>query len=775
MAKFRARFFPGGTCIPFPVHATYAFVNRNCRLSSVPDMAAINTIPGAALIRLIPLLGLLRIAAADAAVTQIIAHRGASAERPESTLAAIERAIETGATAVEVDVRTSRDGRLFLLHDSTLDRTTNGAGKAGELTLAELQQLDAGAWFDPAYRGARIPSLIEAARTCRGRIDLLLDLKEDGDEYDRRVAEVIRRHCDPARTILGVRSVAQARRFRELHPQARQLALIPNVDTIEDFAAAGVDTIRLWPRWLEAGDEPARRVRATGKRLHLNGTLGGLTETREMLRHNPDSLLSDHPQQLRDSLTQIAAEALIEAPAGTQLEAGVSRVGTKTFLNRDYHMTDLPAELAGKFRYAFKGGSGDQVRIRFRQPAVIFAAFEYNRTGAWSFADGRPPDEFGWHLWRPDGYAGTSNKGRTTIWFREYRAGQELANLPAWWLCLAIVDPLTAGRMEGFRAGLVSETPQIAPLHSHVEAAADPQPLSAPPAASVKTFQAWQEDRRARFVEQMLYPYEGRVEIAPGRETQHPGHRRREFQVTLDGRRLFRFFRLQPETAPRAAIVCFMGHGKVSQILDEPDSYQHACATRFADAGHLVFAMENIGMEPGTDTHLDLDQSLRLDGHGWYGLLFAHQRILLDHVFADPQVPTDRVAVAGVSTGGLLALSAAAMEPRIAAASVQGIFGSMRVSFIRDRRRHCKCGAIPRLLPDFDLPELALLIAPRALHIANGRTDGFSPEEAGRCVDLVTPWFKSAGGNPPRFTISPGGHEFAFDTAQSFFTEQFTK
>ena len=81
---------------------------------------------------------------AAAAVQQIVAHRGASAERPECTLAALQRAIEVGATAVEVDVRTSRDGKLFLLHDTTLDRTTNGKGRASERTLADLKKLDAG-------------------------------------------------------------------------------------------------------------------------------------------------------------------------------------------------------------------------------------------------------------------------------------------------------------------------------------------------------------------------------------------------------------------------------------------------------------------------------------------------------------------------------------------------------------------------------------------------------------------------------------------------------
>lgn len=249
-------------------------------------------------------------ATAAANVTQIIAHRGASAERPECTSAAIRRAIEVAATAVEVDVRTSRDGKLFILHDKTLDRTTNGNGPAAELTLEQLQQLDAGSWFDPKYKGERIPSLIEAAKACRGRIDLLLDLKEQGDDYDRKVVDVIRRHGEPARTIVGVRSVAQAKRFRRLLPKARQLALIPSVDTVEEFARAGADVIRIWPRWLKDGDEPVKRVRATGKGLHLNGTTGQLDETLSLLAHRPNSLSSDDPRKLKATLKKIASEVL---------------------------------------------------------------------------------------------------------------------------------------------------------------------------------------------------------------------------------------------------------------------------------------------------------------------------------------------------------------------------------------------------------------------------------------------------------------------------------
>ena len=251
---------------------------------------------------------------AAARVRQVIAHRGASAERPECTIASIRRAIEVGATAVEVDVRTSADGELFILHDATLDRTTSGSGPASDLTMPQLQQLDAGSWFDPQWTAERIPSLRQAAVECRGRADLLLDLKEQGDEYDRRVAHLIRTHGDPASTIVGVRSIAQARRFRTLLPKSRQLGLIPSVDQIEAFADAGVEMIRLWPRWLKDTATPVRRVHRAGCRLHLNGTLGRPEETAGLLRFNPDSLSSDDPQRLRQTLTRFSKGGQHENP-----------------------------------------------------------------------------------------------------------------------------------------------------------------------------------------------------------------------------------------------------------------------------------------------------------------------------------------------------------------------------------------------------------------------------------------------------------------------------
>lgn len=107
-----------------------------------------------------------------------VAHRGASARAPENTMAAFRIAHAMGADYIELDVRATRDGRLVVLHDATVDRTTDGKGAVGELTYRQLRSLDAGGWFDPGYAGERVPSLDEVLDRLAGKIGLIIELKQ---------------------------------------------------------------------------------------------------------------------------------------------------------------------------------------------------------------------------------------------------------------------------------------------------------------------------------------------------------------------------------------------------------------------------------------------------------------------------------------------------------------------------------------------------------------------------------------------------------------------
>jgi glycerophosphoryl diester phosphodiesterase len=107
-----------------------------------------------------------------------IAHRGASAYAPENTTQALDLAIDMGADAIETDVQLTRDGHLVLFHDTTIERTSNGTGRIGDHSLADLQALDCGSWFSPECAGARMLKLHDALESFLHRIPFVLEIKD---------------------------------------------------------------------------------------------------------------------------------------------------------------------------------------------------------------------------------------------------------------------------------------------------------------------------------------------------------------------------------------------------------------------------------------------------------------------------------------------------------------------------------------------------------------------------------------------------------------------
>jgi glycerophosphoryl diester phosphodiesterase len=107
----------------------------------------------------------------------VVAHRGASGYAPENTIAAFNKAIELEADYIELDVQMSKDGELVVIHDSNVTRTTNSNGEVRELSSKELKELDAGQWFHQKFTGEKIPTLQEVIRECKGKIGLLIEIK----------------------------------------------------------------------------------------------------------------------------------------------------------------------------------------------------------------------------------------------------------------------------------------------------------------------------------------------------------------------------------------------------------------------------------------------------------------------------------------------------------------------------------------------------------------------------------------------------------------------
>ena len=352
----------------------------------------------------------------------------------------------------------------------------------------------------------------------------------------------------------------------------------------------------------------------------------------------------------------------------------------------------------------------------FKKPTVIFAAFEYNATGAWSFSEGHSPEAFGWNLVKKNGYRGTSNAvvdekpHFANLYSRCFEAGEQLEDLPP---CVAL-----RGRRRS-RHGRPRSRLFGRAICRHLRRSSTAigrsttDRCACPTSKMPDSWAAWQKRNAPAVSKATPVPLRRTTQDHPHRRTDSaryvlpagvPRSQQRKTSLPL----------LQADTRCVIRSVCrpssaSWATGRSGRSSKSPTAINTPAPLASQRRATSVFAMENVGMGPDRDTHHELDRLLRLDGLGWYSLLFAHQQMLLDHVFTDPLVDTKRVGVTGVSTGGLLALSAIAMDGRVAASSVQGIFGSMRVSFIQDRARHCQCGAIPGLLPDFDLPEMALL------------------------------------------------------------------
>lgn len=186
-----------------------------------------------------------------------IAHRGASAYEPENTVRSFRRAIELGTDMVELDVRRSLDGRLVVIHDSKVDRTTNGKGLVRLKSLAEIKELDAG-------MGERVPTLEEAFETTAGRTRLVIELKEDG--LESQVIRVIREYCELEDVFIVSFNPHRLKAVKELEPVLKTgLILFASVDPLRIARRCGADAVAPFRWFITRG--LADRARDAG--IHL--------------------------------------------------------------------------------------------------------------------------------------------------------------------------------------------------------------------------------------------------------------------------------------------------------------------------------------------------------------------------------------------------------------------------------------------------------------------------------------------------------------------------
>jgi glycerophosphoryl diester phosphodiesterase len=152
--------------------------------------------------------------------SQIIAHRGASAQAPENTLAAMELAINQGADWVEIDVQETGDGEVVVIHDSDLKKLGNSNLKVSEASLGALQSVDIGSWMDTAFSDQRIPTLQQLLALCKDRVNIVIELKYYGQEQrlEERVVNIVEHAGMQDQIVVMSLSYAGIRKLKSIRP-----------------------------------------------------------------------------------------------------------------------------------------------------------------------------------------------------------------------------------------------------------------------------------------------------------------------------------------------------------------------------------------------------------------------------------------------------------------------------------------------------------------------------------------------------------------------------
>jgi glycerophosphoryl diester phosphodiesterase len=233
------------------------------------------------------------------------AHRGASATAPENTLAAFNLALKQGAPAIEFDVKLTSDRQVVILHDQTLNRTTNGSGEVTKQPLAALRELDAGSWKSAEYRGEKIPTLNEVFEAVGKQLLINVELTNYATPFDglvHEVAALVKQHGLQDRVIFSSfypTNLVLARRLLPTVPRG-QLALEGNAGWWQRFAGNFMALDAEHPYLDDVNAELVKRVHARGRRVHV-WTVNDPADMRRLRALGVEGIFTDDPLVAREN------------------------------------------------------------------------------------------------------------------------------------------------------------------------------------------------------------------------------------------------------------------------------------------------------------------------------------------------------------------------------------------------------------------------------------------------------------------------------------------
>ncbi|MBM7647419.1 glycerophosphoryl diester phosphodiesterase [Bacillus ectoiniformans] len=231
-----------------------------------------------------------------------VAHRGAAGYAPENTMAAFDKAMEMKADYIEIDVQRSKDGELVVIHDHTVDRTTDGTGYIKDLTFDQIRELDAGSFKGEEFKGEKVPTFEEVLDTYHGKIGILIELKspELYPGMEEQVAEELKeRKLDQPqneKTILQSFNFESMKKMDELLPKVpigvlTSSKLDTTPEALKEFAQYA-DYFN--PSYSLVTEDLVDQVHAEG--MQISSWTVRSPETAEfLLKMNVDAIISDYP------------------------------------------------------------------------------------------------------------------------------------------------------------------------------------------------------------------------------------------------------------------------------------------------------------------------------------------------------------------------------------------------------------------------------------------------------------------------------------------------
>ncbi len=238
-----------------------------------------------------------------------VAHRGAAALAPENTLAAVEKGLAYNPDRIEIDVQQTKDGSVVVLHDVTLDRTTNGSGLVKDHTLAEIKELSAGSWFGEQFANEKVPTLEEVLELINGQSTLIIEIKQGGYYYpdiEKNIVDIIDRYNAKDWCIVHSFSTAVIKQMHELDPgitlhklftaKLRFTPLIKSAEFWELYRFQDFPYIEEYSiHYRFANKKIISKIHAMGKKVNV-WTVNDQKTIERLLGLGVDGIITDHPE-----------------------------------------------------------------------------------------------------------------------------------------------------------------------------------------------------------------------------------------------------------------------------------------------------------------------------------------------------------------------------------------------------------------------------------------------------------------------------------------------